>query len=576
MTFLESLMLRAGDTGPAPEAVLPRMGPRAAISYSGEFRRIEALPRRRWEEDDKLSQIVELLTEEFRLPDGRMRLWKIQATALRDIVMQKGAFLPVGVGQGKALISLLAPVALQSTRPVLFVPAALREQTLRYVIPRMSEHWRLHPGLRVIGYSELSLAKNARMLEELQPDLIIFDECHAAKNLKAGRTRRLVRYFREHPETMCVAMSGTISNRSIRDFAHIIRWCLKNQTPVPEKWTELTEWADALDEKVPDEQRVAPGALQRFCKPGENARQGFRRRLTETPGVVATKENLLGTSLRVLPFAGLAVPREVERLAHLMRSTWVTPDGDIITEAIELWRHMRELALGFYYKWSPAAPKEWLEARSTWKKYVREVLKHNQRQLDTELQVWNECEHNKQLPEDHPWRAWLAIKDTFKPKLVAEWVDDFAVQACCRWLDSCTDEAPGICWVEQRAFGTALADLSGRPYFEAGNDDILSCEAPAIIASQSAHSEGKNLQRYCRALVTSPMASGKSWEQAIGRLHREGQQADEVTFEVFVHMPELLNSFGQALSDARYLEDTFGNKQKLCYCDLGDFGVLRP
>lgn len=570
MSLFETLRARAGDIDPIENFC--RAGWRASVSYSGDFRRIESLPRRQWEGDERLPQVVDLLTRELRTAAGQMALWTVQAVALRDITLQRGAFLPIGVGQGKALISLLAPVVLEAQRPVLFVPAQLREQTNAYVLPRMAVHWKLHPNLRVIGYSELSLAKNAHMLEELQPDLIIMDEAHSVRHLKTGRARRLVRYFREHPETMCVAMSGTVSSRSLRDFAHIIRWCLKDQTPLPEKWSELNEWADALDEKVPDQQRVGPGALRRFCLPEENARQGFRRRLTETPGVVATQENLLGTSLRVLPFEGLAMPRNVERLAQQMRTTWATPNGDIITEAVELWRHMRELSLGFYYKWSPAPPKEWLEARSEWKKYVRETL--GKRRLDTELQVWNECERAEELPVDHPWHLWKALKDAFQLRTVAEWVDDFAVQACCRWLAARTEDEPGICWVEHRAFGAAVAAASGKPYFEAGDNGILGCKELAIIASQQSHSEGKNLEHYCRALVTSPMASGKSWEQQIGRLHREGQKADEVVFEVLLHAPELMACFGQAVSDARYLQDTFGNRQKLCYCDLGGIGAL--
>ncbi len=528
---------------------------RTAVSYSGEFRRIEALPRRRWEEEPDAR---ELLDAEVGL--GGMHLWPVQAAALRDIALHRGGFLPVGVGQGKALVSLLAPVVLEAKRPVLFVPAALREQTLQFVLPRMRRHWRLHPGLRVVGYSELSLAKNAHMLEDLEPDLIILDEVHSVANPRAGRTRRLVRWFREHPETLCVAMSGTISLRSIRDYAHIIRWCLKDSAPVPEKWVELTEWADALDEKVPDQQRVAPGALERFCRPGENARQGFRRRLTETPGVVATQDNLLGASLRLDAFP-LEVPPRVAGMIHAVRNTWTTPNGDLISEAVDLWRHLRELALGFWLRWDPPAPPEWLEARSAWKSFARETLANNRRQLDTELQVWNECARG--VPGDHPWHLWADLKDTFQPNTVPEWVDDFALRAAARWL-----EEPGICWTEHVAFGRALAERAGVPYFGAGDDGILSTTAPAIVASIRAHGEGKNLQRWSRNLVLTPPTSGKVFEQVLGRTHREGQLADEVTCEVGVHLPELRDSLAQAFADARYLEDTLGGKQKLNSCDL--------
>ena len=557
MSLLDVLLERTGDEAPPPRPV----GFRGAVSYSGEFRRIEALPRRRWE--DYTHQEAEVIHDHLAMPGGLMGLWKVQAAAIRDVVLQQGAFLPIGVGQGKALVSLLAPVALEARRPVLFVPAQLREQTRNFVIPEMERHWKLHPNLRVVGYSELSQAKNAKLLDEIRPDLVVLDECHRVKNTRAGRTRRLVRWFREHPETMCVAMSGTISSRSIRDFAHVIRWCLGDGAPVPAKWTELAEWADALDEKVPDGQRVAPGALARFCRPGENARQGFRRRLTQTPGVVATKEDRLGTSLQIVSFPGPRVPDDLSSLINRVRTNWETPNGDVITEAVELWRHVRELALGFWYRWDPPPPREWLDARREWKQYVRETLKHNQRGLDTELQVWNECKAvEEDLPLGHPWHEWVRLKDAFKPRVVTEWVHSFALQAARDWLEDCVRRVePGICWVEHRAFGRELASFSGRSHFGAGDDGILETGNPAIVVSVAAHSEGKNLQRYCRNLVVAPMASGKAWEQLLGRTHRQGQEADEVSCDVFLHQPELVSSFGQALSDARYLEDSYGNRR---------------
>lgn len=581
MSFLDALMKQAGDDrDPEHSVIVRRKGYRSEVSYSGEFRRIEALPRRASEFDTPPAKdFAAWATERLRTPGGSMAFWPVQAAALREMAANRGAFLPIGVGQGKALISLLAPVVLEAARPVLFVPAQLRGQTLAHVIPRMGANWRLHPGLLVFGYSELSLEKNAKLLDNVKPDLIILDECHRVKNPKAGRTRRLIRWFREHPETLCVAMSGTISNRSIRDFAHIIRWSLKGMAPLPSTWTELLEWADAIDEGIPEEQRVGAGALQRFCQGEENVRQGFRRRLTETPGVVATREDLIGTSLRIDPFEQMEVTRETARIINQVRSTWTAPNGDLITEAVELWRHMRELALGFYYQWDPAPPSDWMSARKEWKKAVRETLKHNQRALDTELQVWNDCAasaRNQNLAAGHPWFKWKAIRDAFKPITVPTWIDSFALEICEHWLQAHVQAGiPGIVWTEHRAFGERLAKASGFPYFGAGDDSILTCEAPAIIASIQAHAEGKNLQRYCCNLVTAPMSSGKAWEQLLGRTHRAGQVADEVSVEVCVHVPELLDSFGQALADARFLEDTYGNQQKLNYADITIGGLLR-
>lgn len=562
-SLIETMLQRIGSSK-VPTFARENFGYRATVLESGEFRRIEALPRRDWLKE--IEQYTAPLVNMLKTPEGTMTLRPIQVGALIDTGLYGGSFLPIGVGEGKALISLLAPVVLDAKRPILFVPAALREQTLEQVIPKMSKHWKLHPNLKVIGYSELSLAKNARMLEELNPDLIVGDEIHYLKRKQAGRTKRMVRYLRENDDVKFVGMSGTISNRSLKDWAHIAEWCLGPYAPIPLRWQELCEWADALDEGVPDESRVAPGALLNFCNEGENARQGFRRRLVETPGVVASAENKLGVSLRISAIKDIGLSVEATKAMTKLKNTWETPNGDIITEAVALWRHLREMSLGFFYKWEPAAPREWLEARRNWKSYVRETLKHNRRNLDTELQVWNECKRQNILPE---WQKWKAIKDTFKIHTVAEWIDHSVLLACRKWLsDTMSSGEKGILWVEHREFGKKLMHYTGYPYFGAGDSSILTTNNKVIIASIAAHGEGKNLQRFSKNLIVCPPTSGKVFEQTVGRTHRQGQQADEVTVEIFQHTYEFQEAFAKARGDARYLEDTYGNVQKLNYADI--------
>lgn len=563
------------------ERLLERVGPGAVpptgigsrVSRSIDFRRIEAIPRRQWDVEPYITEAVRYLTNALVRPMGIMGLWKIQAAALAEIGFCKGAFLPIGVGGGKALISLLAPVVLSAKRPILFVPAKLRDQTIQEVIPKMSPHWSLHPNLKIYSYSALSLEKNATLLEDYNPDLIIFDEAHHVANSKSGRTRRLTRYFRSHPQTMCVAMSGTISKRSMKDWAHVIEWCLGDRAPVPRAWQELSDWADVLDAtKDSDNVPSIPGALIRFCKLGDtNVRQGYRRRLVETPGVIASGENEIGTSLEISALKGTVIPPKIHDMICKMRETWATPNGDIIMRPVDLWRHVRELALGFWYKWEVEPPREWLEARSKWRQYVQGVLKHNRRGLDTELQVWNEASgKNKWSISDSPWGTWAPIKDSFKLKTVAQWEDDFALKSCRKWLLERRWEGHGngICWVDHTAFGKRLSEYVGVPYFGAGDNGILETNEPAIIASIPAHGEGKNLQRYGMNLVTAPMAAGRSWEQLLGRTHRPGQEADTVTVDVMLHVEELRAAFEQARADAHYLEDMYQNRQKLNYANV--------
>jgi hypothetical protein len=542
-------------------SIMAQIAKRRGVSRTSEFTRIENLARRVW---DAPPALVEGLTDLLRVPGGTFVLTPIQAAALRDAHDLRGAFLPIAVGAGKSFISVLIAELLNAERPLLLVPADLREQTRRKVIPLLRQHFKVSPNLAIVSHTALSLAKNADMLERLKPDLIIIDECHAFKNTRAGRTRRMNRYMKAHPETAVVAMSGTITNRSLKDYAHVMRWCLgEKETPLPNRWPELSEWAAALDEGIPDQSRMAPGVLTTFKDTGDtNVRQGYRRRLVETPGVVASGAEELGTALTIRRLDP-TLPGVMRGHLKRLRDLWEDPNGDQLTEAVDVWRTARQLALGFWYKWDPPGPRGWLDARREWKRYVRETLKHNQRGLDTELQVWNEAQAVGTLPA---WREWNAIKDTFKPNTVPVWESDFIVGEVSRWLEG----GEGIVWVEHTAVGNLLATRLGLPYYGAGKRaslEILDARGP-IIASIAAHGTGKNLQQWSRNLITAPPTSGKTWEQLLGRTHRRGQEEDEVIVDVYLHAEELVASFTQARSDARYIEDTLGARQRLNYAAI--------
>lgn len=548
-------------------ATAPSGGPVASL----EFRRIQALPRRLWEQADDLGDLVEGLTRMLKLSEGEWTLNVTQAAALRDLFDFNGLFGPIVVGGGKTLITLLAPVLMRAEQPVLLVPAALRDQTLVKVLPEMRKHWKLHPKLKVIGYSELSLAKNADMLERLRPDMIVADECHLLKNPKSGRTRRVSRYMNQNPHTTFVAVSGTVANHSIMHYWHIVQWALKpHNAPVPRSFNEAKEWANAIDERVNDVDQTGPGVLLQLAPEDPDirpphpqsgrtrARRGYRRRLVETPGVIATSEEELGVSLQVLGLRNVAVPKKLQTTILTVEELWETPAGEVIMEAVTLWRIVRELVCGFYYRWNPEPPRRWLEARKEWGRYVRTTLSNNRRKLDTPLQVWNEAERLGSVKE---FNAWRSIKDNFKPTTEAVWLDDYLVKRAASWL-----REPGICWVEHQAMGEAISQLAGVPFFGAGDSRILDASGP-IVASIAAHGTGKNLQQWDRNLVVCPPTAGGTWEQLLGRTHRRGQQSDTVTFEGFMHHQAFRDAMRQAFADARFLQDSLGNRQRLLYCD---------
>jgi hypothetical protein len=579
---------------------------------STEFRRIEALPRRLWQNAPDLEELRVGLTEMLRAPGGSMELRALQAAALREIYEVGGLFGPICVGAGKTLIALLASVVCEAKRPVLLVPASLRDQTLGSVLRDMRPHWKLHTNLTIISYAELSLEKNAELadakgnvtrpalLDRLAPDMIISDECHMLKNPKSGRTRRVSRYMAANPHTTFVALSGTVASHSIMDYWHTIQWALKPaNAPVPGRYYEAQQWSMALDERVQDKDRAPPGALLRFCEPPEpnpciahmigmgedcpcgcrqgvpgwnyipaitQARRGFRDRLVQTPGVLATGEDRLGVSLRISE-RSVTLPPMVRKVVDTIEATWELPTGEIISEATDLRRHLRTALCGFAYRWDPPPPREWANARKAWAQYVRHRLQYNRKGLDTELQVWNECEreHGGPVSESRSghceWCAWRLLRDTFVPNVVPEWFSDYLLDDVAQWL-----KEPGIAWVEHIAFGKELARRTGVRFYGAGDSDIGDASGP-VIASIRAHGQGKNLQQWDRNLVTLPPTAGKTWEQMLGRTHRRGQLSDTVTFEVYQQHLALVEAMEQAVADARFLEDSLGNEQRLLYCD---------
>ena len=535
------------------------------ISRTAEFKRIEALPRRIWQDAPDLNELVTLLTQDLKRPEGSMTLWPVQAAALRDIHDMRGLVGPIPVGEGKALVSLLAPVVLKSKRPLLLVPADVREQTNRKVIPEMRKHWKLHPKLKVMGYSELSQVKNKDFLQTYKPDLIMADEVHSLARMKSARTRRVKRYMSEFEETIFVALSGTITRKGLRDYWHLALWALKPlMCPLPTRFNELQDWADALDADVEEDKRIAPGALKRLCEPGENARQGYMRRFTQTPGVVSMTDNELPFSLRIHQ-KKVKSSGKVQHWLNFVTANWETPYGDLITEAVDLARKLREISMGFFYRWEPEPPLDWLDARKAWKRFVRETLRHNRRQLDTELQVWNEQKHKPSPLKE--WVEWRDIKDSFRPNTVAMWLDDYIVNNAADWLE----RNDGIVWTKHVAVAERLAMLSEKTYYGAGKQasiDILDASGP-IIASITAHGQGKNLQHnFSKNLVLCCPPAGKTWEQMLGRTHRRGQPEDEVTCEVYMHTDAVRSAWKTAKVDARYLEDTTGVRQKLNYADI--------
>jgi len=535
-----------------------------------EFHRIKNLPRR----GDVHEQLVNIMTNYLRVEDGEQILRFVQALALCEIYDNRGGFLLISVGGGKSLISLLVATILEAQRPILIVSGGALESTKRKHQMYM-KHWRIRRDLRVLSYQVLGRESGAHLLDRYNPDLIILDEAHRAKNKKAAVTKRLIRWFKTWTQTMCVAMSGTISKRSLHDFAHIIGWCLKENSPLPHDWNELEAWASCLDERPKAIQRYRPGALLELATPEDHvpmdeyqtARKAFRRRLIETPGVVATSEQGCDASLYI---KGQIVEHQIEPHWEKLRTLWELPDGWPLADGMQIWAKARELALGFYYLCDPRPPADWWAAKKAWCAFVRDILKDNRRNLDSELQVARACVYHPEWYGDEEYRTWKAIEPTFKYNQVIEWLDEGALAACIEWLE----KHGGLVWTEHTMFGQTLSQLTGVPYFGQGGRSgtgiyIEDHTGPAIL-SLEANKEERNLQyrpEWTKNLVASWPPNGLKCEQMLGRSHRPGQEADEVHFWTLIGCYENVACVEQSRADARYLKEIQG-PQKLLIADI--------
>lgn len=565
--------------------------PYPPVRDSADLRRIESLPRRTYA-PAQAAALAAKWTELLRRPEGTQTLRPIQGVALEEAFLYDGLYGMIGVGWGKTLVSLLLPTVWGSRNAVLLVPPELRRKLFDLEYPVLSKHWRLpglaanlastntEPRLHVISYSQLSSAQGSDLLGQLDFDDCILDEAHCLRYSTSARTKRWRRYvFTPRPvptppvsfgddyrrsggvlRRRTAVLSGTLATGSIVDGEHLVYAALGDGAPVPHDWHTRQEWSHAIDEtEFPSD----PGALRRLCDGAETVRSGYRRRLIETPGVVATTENDPGMSL-TFDRVPLKVPKELARLLKQARGG-LSPDGDVLKEAIEVYAVTRQLACGFYYRKtyprgeSPELIAAWEEARRAYYGELSYRLSRSIAGQDSELLCWRAAEKGVWASEH--FARWRGLKDEVQPARETVWVSRFMVDAALRWAS----KAPGIVWVETVAV-RELAEETGLPvYAGAADAGRLSAETGerSIIVSIDAFNKGVDLTRFSRNLVTLCPPSSDILEQTIGRTHRPGQKADCVSLDFFLHAPELETALKTARTGAARDEEISGNRQKL-------------
>jgi hypothetical protein len=606
------------------------------VEDSPEFQRVFALPRRDWEKEIAKNDLYKRISAAYRLPTGKQELRPQQAAALADAHDQRGLHAPLRVGDGKTLVSFLLPVVVQGIqRPVLLIPAALVEKTWRE-FQELKKHWLCHPAFAtreqfdkaVITYEKLGRDSGKDALAARVPDMLLCDEVHRLRNKQAACTRRVIRFMLANPETVFCGMSGTITKRSISDYWHLLDWALRNKMPLPRTEKEMEVWAEALDERRVDVlSRRDPGVLMQFCTDAERekvkpkrvaplgrtdqmpqffgslsekldmTREGYQRRLRETPGVICSPDANLACSLQIRRQA-FDPGEEIMEHLQVLREDWTTPNGDLLALPVDVWRHARELATGFYYRWSPPPHAEWLQARKRWNWLVRQILMPPQARAKKRLQQDSGgqaiadgvmYEQYRHLHLDSPmqvalavtqgritdqnvvfaYHEWHRVRDSYKINVVAEWVSTRTLDFCVDWVNKNGD---AILWTEHRAFGERLAQMLGTGFCSNGGMDangktIESYNGKVVVASVAANKEGRNLQAWNKNFIVTAPPNGAIHEQVIGRTHRPGQLEDTVYVDWLCACAEQDEGFSQLMADAKYIQQTTGQSQKLLYAD---------
>ena len=615
MSLLDALQKRLERVAPATAAAPPAPVVR-------EVDRIKALPRRQRPTPEELRALA--VDFKARLGVGStlceckskyrraccQDLLPVQAWTLDEAEQVGGILGPIGVGHGKTLLDLLTPMVVKCRTAVLLLPPNLKKQLLEVDWHFYGQHWKLpnlvgakfhYPGrplLHVVAYTELSGAKNSDILDRLAPDIIVMDEAHNVSSLTSARTKRLHRFLRQHPSVKVFCWSGTLTKRSLRDWAHLAASALKQGAPVPLDWPTLEAWAGATD---PSDFPSPAGDLVKLCGPGELPSEALARRVKETHGVVSSGDASSCEASLTITERPVKAPALVEEKVKDVVTKWQRPDGEELVDAMTVARVAREVSSGFWYKWkwirgeSKEVRDTWLEARKEWHKELRERLKTAGPWLDSPLNLtkaairWHDGyvyideagnrhvvpPHTRTPVAKHPvwaaetWQRWREVRDTAEPVTEANWLDKFLVQDTLEWLR----KGPGLAWYEHDAFGVALmaeARAQGVPVVFCGPGDEgadrvirLKGDERALLTIRS-HGEGKNLQMFNRNLVANPPSGGAVWEQLLGRTHRQGQLLDEVTVEVYRHTGPFRDAIETARELSAYIQGSgVGNVQKL-------------
>lgn len=358
----------------------------------------------------------------------------------------------------------------------------------------------------------------------------------------------------------------------------------------------------------------------------EGFRKSYQLRFRTTPGVVISDGEFLGTSLTIRNLA----PKEEEanclkkygesfaKLQMMIKDieeAMITPDGDELSHAMLSWSWLTQLASGTFisHKWPTKESvmkkrrvsedralelldlsRKHLEAQNEYNKELRQYLLYGKLDSgkDTPALIAKELNNpDNQLPIRLNV-AWRKYQNANFAEIIQK--EDEQVRVCSFKIDAAVD------WCEKelpKGYGAVIwyihqdVGLWAYEKLQEAGFDVIHCPATArgskevrdeanknkiLVASVGAHREGKNLQHLQYQYFIEFPRPAQWAEQVLGRLHRTGQQADELNADMyFVFAFEKMN-FAACLNDSLFIHQTTGSKQKLIYCNYDPMPEVFP
>lgn len=361
-------------------------------------------------------------------------------------------------------------------------------------------------------------------------------------------------------------------------------------------------------------------------------RKAYSKRLETCPGVVSPKGDRLGVSLRISNIDGKHEPEYVSKikkekcegwtklqeLVSQLTNEWIAPNGDEIDHAMHMWRWRYELeGFGFYNNlfWPEAGKiverrgvkiveaesllersQEHHELHQEYLKCLRSWITHRAAKgLDTPFLIAGDMFRNGDAHVGATlYKAYSAARDAKFPEIIERdrevvRICDFRVQKIVEWSKYIQKKRPNkgaIIWVRNKGASQWLRDAfieADLPmiYCPAGDKGKSNIEDRTqgdkfAIASMSAYHKGLNLQYHhdTEFFAQWPREAHVA-EQAIGRIHRRGQEADEA--RVYVSIESMFDKalFAACLNDAAYMHQTM-QPQKLMYADYDERPTVLP